>query len=147
MTTEHSQDLQKLQTSLTFLQLQINKLEAIDYAKDQTHFPNLDFKKLLRKLRLINKFGLMLAEVAETEPDKKRLCIKYKDLPRDLVLKITAKSIAWEHLLGIMAAVQKVCSTEFASVLNSFEYYGDYEFDELFASRIPLIVRSTSNYR
>lgn len=104
---------------------------------------NLDgnFSVLIGLLGLYHQHFQAVIFVAE-EPsfDRKKLCLKFKGLDRDFLMKISNYRICWKFLTLAAAKFDSILNREFKLILDNFYYYGETELCEYYRSRVVLLV-------
>lgn len=72
--------------------------------------------------------------------DRKKLCLKFKDLSIGFLMKVSNYKICWKFLSIAAAKFDSILQREFKFILDSFYYYGETELGEYYKSRVVLLV-------
>ena len=98
---------------------------------------------LIGLLDLYHQHFLAILFVADEQPiDRKKLCLKFKGLSRDFLMKISSHKICWKFLTIAAAKFDTILEKELKFILDNFYYFGETELCEYYNSRVVLLVRS-----
>ena len=99
------------------------------------------FERLMENFNLMNKYIELITYIAETKTiNRKKLCIKFAGLDKNLLQKITKEKLCWKYIFIAAKKFDEILTNEFTSILESHFYYGETFFGEYFESRLILAV-------
>lgn len=116
------------------------QLGLIEAAQTKAASKNAQFSAIITKISRLLRYLQAVNDICQVRTDKKRFCIKYKDLNLAFLRRLDSKSICWKYLLCLSQHLLLTLQKEFEQPLKWFEYYGDIEFTDVFSSKMPLLV-------
>ena len=120
----------------------LDKMELIMKEQHNAQLYNKNLKELLSKARTFQRYLHLVADVAARKHHRKQLCLRYKELKRELVHSLKADQICWKYAMPLAETFRDISKKEFTPVINLYTYYGEIEFGECFSSRLGLLVTS-----
>lgn len=132
-------DLKKLSNHCQSL---LDRLRAIETEQELAGSRYPQFSRVLQQVGIFLRYSAAVEAACEPKADKKRLCIKFKDLDLAFVRQLDSRAICWKYLLCLFAHFNSTMEAEFEQPLKWYDYYGDFELSDLFTSKIQLLVRS-----
>src|SRR5205823_331858 len=97
---------------------------------------------VLQQISTLLRYAAAVEEACEYKTDKKRLCIKFKDLDHAFMRQLDPHTVCWKYLTCLLNNFYSTLEKEFEQPLKVYEYYGDCELSDLFVSKLPLLVRN-----
>jgi hypothetical protein len=100
-----------------------------------------NFSTLIGLIGLYHKhFEVVIYVAEEPSVDRKKLCLKFKDLSQEFLMKIANHKICWKFLNIAAAKFDSILQKEFKLILDNFYYYGETELCKYYRSRVVLLV-------
>ena len=125
-----------LQNCLTFLV----KLSAIEKGYTGNNTGVGELAHIVQQIHTLLRYMQAVEDICEHKIDKKRICIKYKDLDHEFIRHLDSKDICWKYLMYHINGFFSTLKNEFEQPLKFYEYSGDTELSEIFISKLPLLV-------
>jgi acetyl esterase/lipase len=119
----------------------LHTLCAIQTQRSTGHEPNAEFAIFIDKVRIVQNHMDLVCHVSQADISLKRICIKFKHIDREYILRLARSGICWKYIMHLLAAFDRIINHELSWPIKNYENFGDVEFCEVFTSRLFLLVR------
>lgn len=126
-------NLERLKSKLeVFAQMKIDDSREIDL--------------LVNNLKIIFAWALLLKDIELNSLNPKKLCIKYKQLDRKIVLQMRPSKICWKYVKAILDQYLSMCTEEFNSLFFELETSFGNMLQKSATSRLHLLNKITLQF-